>query len=171
MALEKAVRLDLMLHAFMFTLSGVPVLYSGDEVGRENDYDYHNDPLKAADSRYLHRGDMDWALAEQRTDERTVPGQLFLAIQRMEALRAKYPVFDGGADTWLLDTGNDAVLGIGRYCRGQKLLCVFNFSREEQIAWLKEMEDYVDLMTGEPQDARVLTLPAGGYVWLLHEYK
>ena len=170
-ALEKAVRLDLMLHAFMFTLSGVPVLYSGDEVGRENDYDYHKDPLKAADSRYLHRGDMDWALADQRTRERTVAGQLFTAIQRMESLREKHPVFDGGADTWLLDTGNDAVLGIGRYYRGQKLLCVFNFSRQEQVAWLKEMEDYVDLMTGEAQDARVLTLPAGGFVWLLHEYK
>ncbi len=170
-ALEKAVRLDLMLHAFMFTLSGVPVLYSGDEVGRENDYDYHKDPLKAADSRYLHRGDMDWALADQRTRERTVAGQLFTAIQRMESLREKHPVFDGGADTWLLDTGNDAVLGIGRYYRGQKLLCVFNFSRQEQVAWLKEMEDYVDLMTGEAQDARVLTLPAGSFVWLLHEYK
>ena len=74
-ALNKAVRLDEMLHAFMFTLSGVPVLYSGDEVGRENDYDYHKDPLKWEDSRYLHRGDMDWALAEQRADTATVAGQ------------------------------------------------------------------------------------------------
>ena len=58
-----AVRLDGMLHAFMFTLSGVPVLYSGDEIARENDYTYHDDPLKTEDSRYLHRGDMDWEKA------------------------------------------------------------------------------------------------------------
>ena len=130
-ALEKAVRLDEMLHAFMFTLSGVPVLYSGDEVGRENDYGYHRDPFKKEDSRYLHRGDMDWALADQRKDETTVAGRLFTALQRMEGLRAQHPVFDDEADTWLLDTGNDAVIGIGRYYRGQKLLAVFNFSRQE----------------------------------------
>ena len=170
-ALDKAVRLDEMLHAFMFTLSGVPVLYSGDEVGRENDYDYHKDPLKWEDSRYLHRGDMDWALAEQRADTATVAGQLFSAIHRMEALRAHYPVFDDEADTWLLDTGNDAVIGVGRYYRGQKLLAVFNFSREKQTAWLREMEDYTDLVASCPRDAGAVVLPAGGFAWLLHEYK
>ena len=169
-ALEKAVRLDEMLHAFMFTLSGVPVLYSGDEVGRENDYDYHRDPLKKEDSRYLHRGDMDWSLAEQRTDRTTVPGQIFTAIQRMEALRADHAAFDDEADTWVLDTGNDAVLGVGRYYRGQKILGVFNFSREKQTAWLRETEDYLDLMTDRPRDAGAVVLPAGGFAWLLHEY-
>ena len=169
-ALEKAVRLDEMLHAFMFTLSGVPVLYSGDEVGRENDYGYHRDPLKREDSRYLHRGDMDWALADQRRDKATVPGQLFSAIRRMERLREKHPVFDDGADTWLLNTGSDAVLGMGRYCRGQKLLAVFNFSREDQTAYLRETEEYRDLMTGRRRDAKAVSLPAGGFAWLLHEY-
>ena len=170
-ALEKAVRLDEMLHAYMFTLSGVPVLYSGDEVGRENDYSYHRDPLKREDSRYLHRGDMDWTLAEQRKDESTVAGRLFSAIQRMEEVRSECPVFDGKADAWLLDTGNDAVIGIGRYYRGQKLLAVFNFSREKQTAWLKETEAYVDLMTGEPRDAGAVLLKPGDFVWLMHEYK
>ena len=170
-ALEKAVRLDEMLHAYMFTLSGVPVLYSGDELGRENDYSYHRDPLKREDSRYLHRGDMNWTLAEQRTDESTVAGRLFSAIQRMEEVRSECPVFDGKADAWLLDTGNDAVIGIGRYYRGQKLLAVFNFSREKQTAWLKETEDYFDIMAGCPRDAGAVVLPAGGFAWLLHEYK
>ncbi|MBR3136759.1 MAG: alpha-amylase family protein [Clostridia bacterium] len=169
-ALKQALRLDEMLHAFMFTLSGMPVLYSGDEVGRENDYTYHRDPLKREDSRYLHRGDMDWALADQRRDKATVPGQLFSAIRRMERLREKHPVFDDGADTWLLNTGSDAVLGMGRYCRGQKLLAVFNFSREDQTAYLRETEEYRDLMTGRRRDAKAVSLPAGGFAWLLHEY-
>ena len=169
-ALKQALRLDEMLHAFMFTLSGMPVLYSGDEVGRENDYTYHRDPLKREDSRYLHRGDMDWALADQRRDKATVPGQLFSAIRRMERLREKHPVFDDGADTWLLNTGSDAVLGMGRYYQGQKLLAVFNFSREDQTAYLRETEEYRDLMTGRRRDAKAVSLPAGGFAWLLHEY-
>ena len=37
-ALEKAIRMDVMLHAYMFMQSGIPVLYSGDEIGQLNDY-------------------------------------------------------------------------------------------------------------------------------------
>ena len=51
---------DLMLHGFMLTLSGIPMLYSGDEIGQLNDYRYKEDPKKAADSRYVHRGAFDW---------------------------------------------------------------------------------------------------------------
>ena len=36
-ALDRAVRLDLMLHAYMLVQSGIPVIYSGDEIGQEND--------------------------------------------------------------------------------------------------------------------------------------
>ncbi|MDE7359478.1 MAG: amylosucrase, partial [Lachnospiraceae bacterium] len=39
-AMERAVRLDVTLHAYMFMQSGIPVLYSGDEVGQINDYSY-----------------------------------------------------------------------------------------------------------------------------------
>lgn len=49
--LKWALRLDLMLHAYMFSLSGIPVLYSGDEIAQENDYSYHDNPVKAPDSR------------------------------------------------------------------------------------------------------------------------
>ncbi|MBR3345896.1 MAG: alpha-amylase family protein, partial [Solobacterium sp.] len=85
--LEWAIRLDTMLHAFLFTQSGVPVLYSGDEIGQLNDYSYHDDPLKREDSRYLHRGDFDWKLAELRKDPDTRQGKLFQAIQNLIAIR------------------------------------------------------------------------------------
>ncbi|MFS6555619.1 hypothetical protein VPJ68_09120, partial [Parabacteroides distasonis] len=41
-----AIQRDLMLHAFMFTQSGIPMLYSGDEVGQTNDYAYKEIPEK-----------------------------------------------------------------------------------------------------------------------------
>ena len=55
-----------MLHGFMLTLSGIPMLYSGDEIGQLNDYRYKEDPKKAADSRYVHRGAFDWNMAGRR---------------------------------------------------------------------------------------------------------
>ena len=68
---------------------GLPVLYSGDEVGRENDYGYHRDPLKREDSRYLHRGDMGWKKAEKRKNKDTTEGKVFAEICRQEKIRAK----------------------------------------------------------------------------------
>ena len=54
--LERAISRDLTLHAWMLSQSGIPVIYSGDEIGQLNDYSYHHNPEKRADSRYLHRG-------------------------------------------------------------------------------------------------------------------
>ncbi|MDO5327468.1 MAG: alpha-amylase family protein [Clostridia bacterium] len=169
-ALEKALRLDEMLHAFMFTLSGVPVLYSGDEIAQENDNAYHNDPLKKEDSRYLHRGNMNWEKAALRKDGSTPEGRIFESIKKMEALRSRYVAFDTNADTWLLDTGSDQVLGIGRYYRGEQLLALFNFSDKEQTAWLRDEKQYMDLIDGAHSDAGTVKVPAGGFRWLLHQF-
>lgn len=57
---DLGIQLDLMLHAYMFFQSGIPIIYSGDEVGRLNDWDYKKNPLKAEDSRYVHRGAFQW---------------------------------------------------------------------------------------------------------------
>ena len=164
-AMDDAVRLDMMLHALMLTLSGVPVLYSGDEIAQENDASYHDDPVKAEDSRWLHRGSMDWAKAELRKNKDLPEGTVFSGILRLEKLRAKYGVFDDDADVWLLDTGSDYVLGIGRYYRGEKMLALFNFSRDPQTAWLHDEDMYSDLAGGRCR-ANAVKVPAGDFRWL-----
>ena len=169
-AMRRAVSYDLMLHAFMFTMSGVPVLYSGDEIGQENDNDYHSDPLKAPDSRYLHRGNLDWDKAAKRHDKDTVEGTIFAAIHMMEQLRGKYEVFDGNADTWRIDTGNDHILGIGRYYKGEKFLGLFNFSDSTEVAWVRDMDVYQNLMTGEMRDASAITMQGGSFIWLYKHF-
>ena len=113
--LDRAIRLDIMLHAFLFTQSGIPVLYSGDEIGQKNDYTYHEDPLKWDDSRYLHRGDLNWDEVALRNDLSTREGRIFNALRVLEIVRAKYEVFDNEADTWIVEPYNDHILGIGRY--------------------------------------------------------
>lgn len=169
-AMEKALSLDIMLHAFMFTMSGIPVLYSGDEIGQENDNHYHEDPLKAEDSRYLHRGNMDWNKAVRRQDESTLEGRIFSAVHQLEALRDRLDVFDGKADTWRLDTGNDHILGIGRYYNGEKLLGLFNFGDETETAWVHDTDLYQNLLTGESRDAGAVTMPGCSFVWLYKHF-
>ena len=163
----RTVGYDLMLHAFLFTQSGIPVLYSGDEIAQLNDYSYHEDPLKWDDSRYLHRGAMDWELAKNRNNPKTSQGVMFQGLKKLEQIRGEHVVFDDSADVWIVETYNDHVLGIGRYKGGEKLIALFNFSLEEQTAWVNEQEAYFDLCTGERRDSRGVGLPGGSFAWLL----
>ena len=169
-AMDKAVLLDEMLHAFMFTLSGVPVLYSGDEIAQENDNAYHGDPLKKEDSRYLHRGDLNWKKAALRKRKTTTEGKVFAAVCQMEKLRSGHPAFDTEADTWLLDTGCDSVLGIGRYYRGEQLLALFNFDTQDKTVYLRDEKRYTDLADGKEGDAGAVKVPSHGFRWLLHTF-
>ena len=168
--LDRAIRLDIMLHAFLLTQSGIPVLYSGDEIGQLNDYSYHENPLKWDDSRYLHRGDFRWDEAKKRKQTKSREGRIFKAIQKLEKLRSKYSVFDGAADTWIVETYNDAVLGIGRYYKGEKLIALFNFSPFYQTAWIDEPEDYKDMLTNKKREAKAVEIPNHDFVWLVTKF-
>lgn len=131
-AMERAIGLDVMLHAYMFMQSGIPVLYSGDEIGQVNDYTYKENPNKAADSRYIHRGAMNWTLAKNVTDSNTVEGKLFARLEQLVEIRKQEKAFVSNADTWTIETGDTAVLCIGRYFDGEKIIGLFNFSEFEK---------------------------------------
>ena len=165
-ALDLALRLDETLHAFLFTQSGIPVLYSGDEIAQLNDNNYHNDPLKVEDSRYIHRGDFSWDDAKNRKNPETRQGRIYTFLRKLEKLRAEHVVFDQEADVWTMEPLNDHVLAIGRYYRREKLLALFNFSAIEQSAWLNEPENYIDLLTGKPRSDLKVDLPGYGFAWL-----
>jgi amylosucrase len=159
-----------MLHAFLYTQSGIPVLYSGDEIGQLNDYTYHENPLRWDDSRYLHRGDLNWDDVAKRNEPGTVQERICSALQKLRSIRSSHPVFDSDADTWIVEPYNDHILGIGRYYKGEKLIALFNFSEEDQTAWVNESETYIDLMTGQERPAIAVGIPANSFAWLLTDF-
>lgn len=117
---DRSVRYDITLHAFMLSQSGIPVIYSGDEIGQVNDYSYKDDPDKAVDSRYLHRGEFNWSLAPNRNIADTVQGKLFHALDHLEHIRSSHSVFDTTADLRTIDTWDSSILAIVREkCRGE----------------------------------------------------
>ena len=169
-ATEKAIRLDLMLHAYMFMQSGIPVLYSGDEVGQVNDYAYKENPHKASDSRYIHRGAMNWELTENINDTDTTAGKIFQGLKRLEEIRKSEKVFVSNADTWTVETWDSSVLCIGRYYKGEKLLGLFNFSEFDKTAWINETDGgYVELISGNKMKAAGVDIPAYGFYYLKKE--
>ena len=85
---------------------------------------------------------------------------------RLEQLRNAHRVFDSRADVWLLNTRDNAVLGIGRYYQGEKLLALVNFAETARTVSLDELGEYRDLMTDQAVDKHQLVLEPGGFLWL-----
>ncbi|MBR3126535.1 MAG: alpha-amylase family protein [Mogibacterium sp.] len=129
--LQKSIDAVVMLHACMLTLRGIPVFYSGDELGMLNDYGYHDDPGRWADSRNIHRGKMDWEKAEERKDLSTPTGKIFHELRELVMIRRFNEVFHSDAHVYPIDTGDNRVLGIARDYKGKRMLGLFNFSPDE----------------------------------------
>lgn len=169
--MERALRLDVMLHAYMLMQSGIPVLYSGDEIGQTNDYTYKDDPKKAADSRYIHRGKMNWTLAQHISEPDTVEGKMSLSLNRLGEIRKNEKVFVTGADAWTVDTKDRAVLCMARSFEEDKLIGLFNFSESDRTVGLDGTDGiYVDLISGNEIDPKEIRVQAYGFYYLKKQH-
>ena len=169
-AMGAAIQVDVMLHAYMLFLSGIPMLYSGDEIGQVNDYTYKEDPNKAADSRYIHRGKFQWDLVENIEKPETVQGRLFARLAELEKIRGKEKVFDASADFRIVETWDDGILGLVRESEDGKLIGLFNFSDEPRIAWIHEDDGlYRDLLSGNEMKASGVWVDGHGFFWMKRE--
>lgn len=163
--LAHAVRLDLMLHAYMFTQSGIPMLYSGDEIGQVNDYTYKEDPEKCEDSRYIHRGKFRWDLAEKNGEKGTLQEQIFSGLAKLEKIRKTRRVFDSETATYTYDVKEDAILAILRENEEERFIGLFNFSDYDKTAWMCEEGEFTNLWTGEKLKLHDVVIPGHGFLW------
>ena len=168
--MEAAISRILMLHAFMFTESGIPMLYSGDEVGQTNDYSYKDVPEKAPDSRYIHRGKFRWELVDDIKNEGSVSERIYHGLDKLEKIRSSEKVFMSNAVFYTLDTYEQSVICIVREYEDERLIGLFNFSEYNKIAWIDQQDGmYKDLVTGQEMRASGVWVPANGFFWLKRE--
>lgn len=163
--LQKAVRMDLMLHAYMLTQSGIPMLYSGDEIGQLNDYSYKEDEDKKEDSRYIHRGKFQWYLARNRKEKGTSQEQIFSGLSRLEEIRRNRNVFRSDAAVYTYDVKDDSILCILRENEEERFIGIFNFSDEARTAWMEEPGIFQNLITGEKLELVNVTVPGHDFIW------
>lgn len=130
--MRQAAEKVIMLHAYLLAQSGIPVLYSGDEVFEEG-------------------------ASQQR---------IFRVLQKLETFRAEHKVFDTQAVVEILETYDNAVLGIKRIRDKEQLIALFNFSDEEKTAWIQEDGFYIDVMSGEQREGKTVAIPASSFCWL-----
>ena len=162
-----------MLNAYLFIQSGIPVIYSGDEIGQVNDYSYKEseDYDRRSDSRYIHRGHFRWDLEPAKDKKGTVQNRIFASMKKMEELKFKYRPFDGEADVWTEETYDTALLCVCRKSGNEMVTGIFNFSNEDRTAWIDMGEfTWKDLFTGEKRVLRGVPVPARGYAWYYRKW-
>jgi amylosucrase len=167
--LELSVKRIMLLHGMIISYTGIPLLYSGDEIGQLNDWSYKEVPEIAGDSRWLHRGKMNWEAAEKRHDLSTVEGQIFSRMQQMISIRKSNACFNASCKAIPVDTWNPAVFG---FHKGNQMLVLANFSEHEQwvdakaFDWFGLPGEMHDLITGRPIRSYNNHIQLGPYEYL-----
>ena len=164
--IKQAIKMDLMLHAIVLSLAGIPVIYSGDEIGQYNDYSYVDDETK--DLRYIHQGAFNWRKAGRRKLNNVIQSRVYQGIEKLTKLHLEYDIFMTNVTQYTLDTGNKAILAIVRETNNERFIGLYNFGDKEEIANIKENDGiYKDIYNKEKNITAVnLAIPSHGIIWL-----
>jgi amylosucrase len=170
---DLAVQRILMGHALIAAWGGIPLIYMGDELALLNDDGYLDVPEHAHDSRWIHRPQMDWALAEARHQADTPSAQVFRGTKAILARRRGTPALHAAHPIRVVPAGNDAILAFQRLAPTGTLLGLFNFTERWQNLpehWARALG--ADRMHDALSDAPVtphngqIALPPYARVWL-----
>ncbi len=152
--IELAMRRILLVHAIIFSIGGMPLIYLGDEVGWLNDYSYQLDPAKVGDSRWVHRPPMDRAKLARRHDPHQIEGQIYGRLRHLIAARKTHVGFAGNRMT-VINVGSDHVFAFVRTYEQARILVLANFTERDQQIPANEIRLYglgygfTDLISGQ----------------------
>jgi len=130
---ELSIKRIKLIHAIVLLSRGVPMIYSGDEVGSLNDYSYEHNNDKAHDSRWLHRGLFDW---ETETPMDSIRNKVYEDTKQLIKIRKQFSIFDGKINQTNMQLFNKHVFGFIRRSEDSEskpVIALFNFSEHEQL--------------------------------------
>lgn len=120
-------------HAVAYGWGGIPVLWSGDELGMGNDTGWMAETGHETDNRWAHRPRLDWSLAERRSDLRTVAGRVFSGLAHLARVRASLPHLHASIPSEVLPMGGGGVLALVRRSPIGPMVALYNVTREMQV--------------------------------------
>ena len=113
-------------HAMVAGWGGIPVVWSGDELGMASDPHWSSEPGHEDDNRWAHRPRLDWARAQRREDLSTVEGRVFQSLAHLGRVRSRLPQLHAAADSRVLHGTDDGVLALVREHPSGPMVCVYN---------------------------------------------
>lgn len=173
--IELAHKRIMLIYGLLMASSGIPLIYSGDEIATVNDYSYKKEPGKAHDSRWLHRRKFDWHLAEKRKELHTSEGIIFNCIKKLIQIRKEHEIFNSAIKMKTLDTGNMSIYCFYKTNKEVTFIGLFNFSEERQFVEKNMLTNHnisfpkQDLIQGKVIDQGLDKILLGPYefLWLL----
>lgn len=133
--IKTAIKRIQLLHAYIFSSPGFPLIYSGDEIAQLNHYDY-NLIEKTTDGRWLHRMKFPWDSAHKWKNTETPSGKIFKYIQSIIQIRKNERLFNSQIKQHLIETQNTHVTVSLKHDGDDVILFVYNFSEHQQIIHL-----------------------------------
>jgi amylosucrase len=109
-AVDAALGRVFLAHAIAAAWGGVPVVWSGDELGQPNDPGWVEEEGHEEDNRWAHRPRLDWTRAAQRHDLGTVAGRVFSGLAHIARVRGSLPQLHASAPSQVLPATDDGVL-------------------------------------------------------------
>ncbi len=167
--MELAIRRHIMIHAYIASLGGIPVIYSGDEIAQLNDYSYEQDAEKNDDSRFLHRGEFSWEDAALIQKPQSRQAKVYIALQKILKVRGEHAVFDADAWEHTWETFDKSVLAFERRKGAERFVGIYNFSEYEKELSLGFDETFTELFSGQTISGSGLSLEPYEYLWLLRK--
>ena len=153
-------------HAVVAGWGGVPVVWSGDELGQSNDPEWAAEPGHEDDNRWAHRPRLDWERAAARDDLRTVPGKVFAGLVHLARVRAGLPQLHASAPSRVLLDTDPGVLAIVRRHPSGPMVGLYNVTSTTRPFPIDRLRA---AGLASPYDALggyAVTAGADGLVWL-----
>jgi amylosucrase len=155
---DYAYRRMLLLYGVLLAYSGIPIIYSGDEIASLNDYSYKQDAEKAVDSRWLHRTKFDWRRLDLRHNMTTSEGIIFSGLKKLIGIRKDEPLFNSSLPMLAFDTWNNGVFGGYKRSGEGTFLLLANFAEHYQYVDVAALKNagfdgvFTDLLHGRKLD-------------------
>ncbi len=140
-------------HAVIAGFGGVPIIWSGDELGLSNDAGWAEEPGHEDDNRWVHRPRIDWEVAQQRHTTGTVESRVFDGLAHLAKVRARLPHVHASVPSVVLDVWNPGVLAFARHHPLGTMLCIYNVTELPRSVpgWLLRqhgLAESVDALSG-----------------------
>ncbi|MCB1762885.1 MAG: alpha-glucosidase C-terminal domain-containing protein [Gammaproteobacteria bacterium] len=162
-AIDRSIKLILLLHSMILSFGGIPLLYYGDEIGTLNDCSFLDDANKAGDNRWMHRPRIDWDKAELRNQHGSVEQRIFDGLKKLIAVRKTLPAFADFNNRELLQVDNEHLFVFLRSHpekASEKVLVVGNFDERPQHLDLSNLGSWGQFWYGQTQDLASGELPS-----------
>ncbi len=153
-------------HAVVAGWGGIPVVWSGDELGQPDDPDWAGERGHEDDNRWAHRPRLDWGLARLRHDLTTVPGKVFGGLAHLARIRAGLPQLHAAAASRVLPDTDAGILAVVRSHASGTLVGLYNVTREPRPFPVHRLHDAGLAAPYDALGGHRVTAGADGLAWL-----